>query len=439
MKLRQLKEEFTVDQEGGIENLKIAVVGGSAQSTPHLFLYLGTQPLLQQLHFVLIARDRVKAEGVASAARNLLRSEMITVDVAGISGKEIEAALAGAEVVLIQARFGGYAGRHFDETFPVKFGLCGDEGLGIGGLSAAWRGWPALRTLLGLIRHNCATAKILLLSSPTSIFVRAATMVFPELPVLGICELPWTTLKQICELLRISPHAIRFDYAGINHLGWFYDIHLGSRDLVHEYCNILRDEQGFPTAERIQKCSGVPLKYLRLHYEATDVLQEQRNQKQSRAQVLQELGSLAFASYVASDCNVVLGRLKQRPAPWYEHCVGPLIRAFTGERITTPFFLSARGSQFDAEPTVSDVFEIPCRYERGSWSRIKPSGPVPPHIAETLGSFVEYERIAADAVIGRDLSLLEKAIRTHPWTRNHSAVSDIRREIGGQTFTIFGS
>ena len=170
--------------------------------------------------------------------------------------------------------------------------------------------------------------------------------------VLGVCELPWTTLKQICELLGISPHAISFDYAGINHVGWFYDIHLGSRDLVHEYCNLLGDEQGFPTAERIQKCSGVPLKYLRLHYEATDVLQEQRNQKQSRAQVLQELSSLAFPSYVAGDCNVVLGRLKQRPAPWYEHCVGPLIRAFTGERITTPFFLSARRSQIDAEPTV---------------------------------------------------------------------------------------
>ena len=163
------------------------------------------------------------------------------------------------------------------KLFRVKFGLCGDEGLGVGGLSAAWRVWPPMRTLLGLIRDNCGAAKILMLSSPVSILVRAASVIFPELCVLGVCELPWTTLKQICELLRIVADAISFDYAGINHVGWFYGIHLGSRDLLLEYCNVLGHEQGFPTAERIQKSSGVPLKYLRLHYDAAEVLKEQRN------------------------------------------------------------------------------------------------------------------------------------------------------------------
>ena len=356
-----------------------------------------------------------------------------------MSVEEVGPALAGAEVVLIQARFGGNAGRHFDETFPIKFGLCGDEGLGVGGLSAAWRVWPPMRTLLGLIRDNCGAAKILMLSSPVSILVRAARVVFPELCVLGVCELPWTTLQQICELLRISPNAISFDYAGINHVGWFYGIHLGSRDLVHEYCNVLGHEQGFPTAERIQKCSGVPLKYLRLHYEAAEVLKEQRKWKQSRAQVLQELSFLAFPAYASGDCNAVLDMLGRRPAPWYEHCVGPLIRGFIGERVSAPFFLSARRSEFDSEWTESDIFEIPCRYEGGSWSRIRPAGPVPLHIAEALRSFVEYERIAAAAVIGRDLSLLEKAIRTHPWTGNPSVVWHIQREIAGQISAAFGA
>jgi 6-phospho-beta-glucosidase len=366
---------------------------------------------------------------------------MVTVEVAGMSAEKIGAALAGAEVVLIQARFGGYAGRHFDETFPIKFGLCGDEGLGVGGLSAAWRVWPAMRTLLGLIRDNCGAAKILMLSSPVSILVRAASVIFPELCVLGVCELPWTTLLQICELLRVAPDAISFDYAGINHVGWFYGIHLGSLDLLLEYCNVLGHQQGFPTAERIQKSSGVPLKYLRLHYDAAEVLKEQQKQKQSRAQVLQDLSSLAFASYAAGDSNAVLDTLRRRPAPWYEHCVGPLIRTLAGERIGTPFFLSARGSEFDNEWSETDIFEIPCRYEGGSWRRIKPAGPVPLHIAETLRSFVEYERIAVAAVIGRDSSLLEIAIRTHPWTidHSHSVVGHIQQEITGQTSAIFGA
>jgi 6-phospho-beta-glucosidase len=296
-----------------------------------------------------------------------------------------------------------------------------------------------MRTLLGLIRDNCGAAKILMLSSPVSILVRAANVIFPELCVLGVCELPWTTLKQICEFLRISANAISFDYAGINHVGWFYGIHSGSRDLVHEYCNLLGQEQGFPTAEQVQKCLAVPLKYLRLHYEAAEVLKEQRKRKQSRAQELQELSSLAFAAYAAGDSDAVLDTLKRRPAPWYEHCVGPLICALAGERISTPFFLSARRSEFDNEWMETDIFEIPCRYESGSWSMIKPTAPAPLQIAETLRAFVEYERIAAAAVIERDLSLLEKAIRRHPWTRNHNVVCQIQREIREQTFATFGA
>jgi 6-phospho-beta-glucosidase len=364
---------------------------------------------------------------------------MVTIDTAGMSLDEIGPALTGADLVLIQVRFAGLAGRHFDETFPLEAGLCGDEGLGVGGLSAAWRVWPPMKTLLELIRDHCASATIVMLSSPVSLLVRAANVVFPELCVLGVCELPWTTLKQIGELLKISPEAISFDYAGINHLGWFYGVHLGSRDLVDEYCEALGDQQGFPTAEHIRKCSGIPLKYLRLHYEPAAVLEEQRKRRQSRAQALQELSSSALYTYVAGDWNTVLETLERRPAPWYEHCLGPLILAVAGDRITVPFFLSARSLEFDNEPEDMDIFEIPCRYEGGAWSRVSPTGPVPRHIEETLRSFVEYERIAAAAVVGRDLSLLESAIRTHPWTNDHRVVGYIQREIEGQTSATFGA
>ena len=144
-----------------------------------------------------------------------------------------------------------------------------------------------------------------------------------------------------------------------------------------------------------------------------------------------------FPSYAAGDHNDVLDTLERRPAPWYEHCVGPLIRALAGERISTPFFLSARRSGFNNEWTETVLRD---RLQIRTWlmEPIKPTGPAPLHIAETLRSFVEYERIAAAAVIGRDLSLLEKAIGMHPWTGDHSVVWHIQREIKGQTSATFG-
>src|SRR4051812_811323 len=88
-------------------------------------------------------------------------------------------ALAGSHAVLIQIRPGGYAGRQFDETFPLSRGVPGDEGLGPGGLSAAWRGWPVIREVLACVRAVAPNACTILLTSPGSLLIRLAAGEFP--------------------------------------------------------------------------------------------------------------------------------------------------------------------------------------------------------------------------------------------------------------------
>src|SRR5215204_2663729 len=170
--------------------MKVVILGGSAQSTPTLFAYLSGIEGLPKVHFTLLGRNKTNLAAVVRSARLLIKDASLSVDYSGIQSRELDTALNGADVVLLQIRVGGYAGRDFDESFPLKYGVCGDEGLGPGGLSAGWRAWPEIQPLLQRVSVVAPQALLLILSSPVGILVRSARQMFPQLKEAGICELP---------------------------------------------------------------------------------------------------------------------------------------------------------------------------------------------------------------------------------------------------------
>jgi alpha-galactosidase/6-phospho-beta-glucosidase family protein len=58
--------------------------------------------------------------------------------------------------------------------------FAGDEGLGPGGLSAAWRAWPEIKRLMSEIRQHAPQAFVLLLTSPVGLLARVSINEFPE-------------------------------------------------------------------------------------------------------------------------------------------------------------------------------------------------------------------------------------------------------------------
>ena len=209
--------------------MKLVIFGGSAQSTPALIDYFSRQSSLPSLDVSLVSPASSRLQAVERAAR-ISEAAPISIGTSTMSTNAISRVLDGADFVLVQIRPGGDKGRHFDETFPLEFDVCGDEGLGPGGLSAAWRTWPYLEQIFHLIDAKCPDAQIVLLSSPVSLLTRLVNRTFPQLHVFGICELPWTTLQEICESVEIDPSDLSYDYLGINHIGWFYRLEAGSRN-----------------------------------------------------------------------------------------------------------------------------------------------------------------------------------------------------------------
>jgi 6-phospho-beta-glucosidase len=406
--------------------MKVVIVGGSALSTPSLWSYLSRHT--EGMRVVLLGRDPGRLQAVCRACRLLGGNGSSTVEYRALNDPGAWNGMEDARVFVIQVRNGGYAARDVDETLPLDFGVCGDEGLGPGGLSAGIRNWRAVQPLVRRIAEIAPGAIILVVSSPVGLLVRAASRAFPEQRILGICELPWTTLLDIARALGIPPDSIRFDYAGVNHLGWFYRLEAFGQDILDEYARTRRGENDFPSAALIDACGAVPLPYLKLHYERESTFDGQRRSRRSRGAILAELSAQAFEVYATGAREDIERTLRQRPSPWYPYAIGPFLACMAGQTPHIPFFLSAPGCGVDEfEP--EDVLECAYVADEDHLRRLPLSRPVPQQIKQTLTEFVRYERLAAQVLRTSDPAGIGRALEAHPWTRDLPGRNELARAI----------
>jgi 6-phospho-beta-glucosidase len=238
--------------DGVRDRIRVVIIGGSAPSTPNLLIdsRFGAD---SGVRFVLFGRSTDRLQAVRRAAVLLAPS----LDGAIETTTDLDAALEGAALIVIQIRVGGFAARIHDESFPLTAGVPGDEGLGPGGLAAAWRTWPILREMLAKIAARCPLSRIGLLTAPLGILARCAQDAYPNLQIDGLCELPAVVLRQISEAVN-EPH-LQYDYVGVNHLGWFTRLQAPDGSNMLDIYATTRTENVFPTAALIRRLSAVPV------------------------------------------------------------------------------------------------------------------------------------------------------------------------------------
>jgi len=406
--------------------MKIVIIGGSAFSTPELIRFLNSNKESGRMEVVLSSRSMRRLEAVKRAAM-LAGPGDIQIEVEDIRQNTWPRILEGTDCVLIQIRVGGYDARCFDESFPHKYGVCGDEGLGPGGLSAGWRTWPVIANLLEAIVAFCPQAFVILMTSPLSLLVRASHK-FAALNLVGICELPWTTLQDLSRQVGLPNGSLDADYIGVNHLGWFFNFRSGSDCLNDEIASTIH-EDAFPSRNFLRAHGCFPTRYLRMHYERERVFSEQLSQQTSRAEILAKLQDRAYSAYSHGTETEVAEILKTRRALWYAHAIGPLILALDGKSTAIPFFLSVRNVSCSDLVEADDVVECRHHWVARELVRTPLASSPPQHLAETLLAFVLFERAAAEAIMTRSVRLLIEALSLHPWTQGHPQIRAIANDI----------
>lgn len=134
----------------------------------------------------------------------------------------LEAAIAGADLVLNSTRPGGLAARRIDETLPLEFGLPGQETVGPGGFFFALRSVPEALRVATTMQDLAPDAILLNYTNPSNI-VTQALVDRGGIKVIGLCDQSDEDLLALCHALG-RPARYTFRCNGLNHATWYSDV-----------------------------------------------------------------------------------------------------------------------------------------------------------------------------------------------------------------------
>ncbi len=392
---------------------RLVVIGGSSISTPGLALALRGLKNVDELELVLHGRSKEKLETVARACQIALRDTKATVS----WHHDLDTALRNAELVLIQIRVGGLQGRHFDESFPRRLGLLGEETLGAGGFSNALRTLPIILELAQTIARVSPNARVITLTNPAGLVLQALAR-YSEIQSIAICDIPVQLTQLVYRLLDAIPGSLDVAYYGANHIGWITSVR-ERKDGVERLPDVLDRldlAPGYPISSEWSRALGVlPGSNLRYYYHLEKWLRGP--DEETRAAELIEVQDTMLCRYAALTPESTLSDLKEivalRRPHWYQEIVGPVLSAsLSGE----PERLIIQTVNNDTDPRLPhyQAVEIPASVSSRGVIPESPA-PLPPDCRSLLEQNAAYESFAVEAIVERDRSKALRALVTNPF------------------------
>jgi 6-phospho-beta-glucosidase len=388
--------------------MKVAVVGGGSTYTPELVSGL-TRLSVDEL--VLEDVDPDRREVVGGMARRMLARQ-------GFEGRlevtgDLDAAVEGADFVLIQIRVGGQEARLRDETAPLACGCIGQETTGAGGFAKAIRTVPVILEIAERVRALAAQeAWIVDFTNPVGIVTRA--LLDAGHRAVGLCNVAIGFQRRFADLLAVEPARVVVDQVGLNHLTWVRQVLLDGKDVLP----VLLAEHGDELAEDIElprrvldELGAVPSYYLRYFYAHDAVLREQLD-GEPRAAVVREIEQSLLDLYRDPALDEPPDLLMRRGGAYYSEAALGLIASLTsGDGVVHEVDLRNHGTL--AGLADDDVVEVPARVGRDGAEPL-PQEPLAPELLGLVQHVAAYERLTVRAALSRDPVDARKALLAHP-------------------------
>src|SRR5581483_601203 len=206
--------------------MKIAVVGGGSTYTPELVSGLTR---LDVDEFFLHDIDAERRSVVGEMAQRMLARQGFegSLEVTG----DLDAAVAGADYVLIQIRVGGQETRLHDETAPLACGCIGQETTGAGGFAKAMRTVPVVLEIAERVRELASPdAWIVDFTYPVGIVTRS--LLDAGHRAIGLCNVAIGFQRRFAGWLGVEPPRVVVDQVGLNHLTWVRRVLLDGEDVL---------------------------------------------------------------------------------------------------------------------------------------------------------------------------------------------------------------
>ena len=391
---------------------KVTVVGAGSTYTPELVEgFARRAERLPVDELVLLDIDRERLEVVGGLAGRML-------DRLGWPGRltltgDRDAAIDGADFVLLQLRVGGQAARLVDETLPLKFGVIGQETTGAGGFAKALRTVPVVLELAELTAKRAAKdAWIIDFTNPVGIVTQA--LLDDGHRALGLCNVAITLQRRIAKRFDVAPERVQLEHVGLNHLSWERAIRIDGEDrlraLLDEDAAELAEELRLP-ADMLRWIGAVPSYYLRYYYLTRTVLEEQRN-GHTRAQDVMDIEARLLEMYRDPDLAEKPELLDHRGGAFYSEAAAQLIASLYDGAGDVQVVDVRNGGALPDLPDAA-VVEIPAVIDREGAHPL-PLDPLEPEQRGLVQAVKAYEQLTIQAAKTGDRATAMKALATNP-------------------------
>ena len=418
--------------------MKLAIIGGGGFRVPLLY-----GALLQRRPFDEVVLHDVDAERLERIGQVLNGQAAEHGDRLPFrTTTDLDDALEGADFVFLAIRVGGLEGRTIDEGVPLGQGVLGQETIGAGGICFALRTIPAAVE----VAERAPGAWIINFTNPAGMVTEALQQVVGDRAI-GICDTPSGLCRRVAAVLGGS--ALKFDYFGLNHLGWLKGVHDASGDrlpeLLADDAALERLEEGRVFgAEWLRSLGMVPSEYLYYFYFASETVAALGERPRGAYLVEQQAGFYAATgdtpeqalarwraakderdrTYMAEARDGHEGSSHAEDEPGgYEAEALAVVEAITADAGAVRILNVANRS---ALPFLDEraVVEVPCVV---SASGVRPLavGPVPDHARALVETVKAVERTTIDAALTGSTSLAVKALALHPLVPSVTAAREI--------------
>jgi 6-phospho-beta-glucosidase len=393
--------------------VRIAVVGGGSTYTPELVEGLATRSeRLPVDELALLDPDRDRLDVVGGLARRMLRR----FDWPGslVLTQDREAAIEGADFVIVQLRVGGQAARLVDETLPPTFGTIGQETTGAGGFAKALRTVPIVLELAEMTgRRAAAGAWLIDFTNPVGIVTQA--LLDAGHRAIGLCNVAIGYQRALARMLAVDPGRVTLEHVGLNHLSWVRAVWLDGvdvlPDLLEHDARTLARMAGVPVAI-VRRLRAIPSSYLRYYYQTAHVLEQQRRRGTTRARTVMDIETQLLHLYRDERLAEKPALLADRGGAFYSEAATQLMASLhDGRGDLQVVDVRNDGALPDRSP--DDVVEVTARIDREGAHplRFRPLDVEEHDLVERVKAF---ERLTLEAARTGERSTALRALRANP-------------------------
>lgn len=407
------------------KKLKVVIVGAGSSYTPELIdglsKYRDTLPVGE---IVLEDINKDRLEIMESFIKRYIKHLDFNVKVSSTDNREI--AFRNADFISVQIRVGGNEARIFDEKIPLKYGLIGQETTGAGGMFNAFRTIPVMVEIAKDVEKYCPDAWIVNYSNPTGLVTEALNKA-TNVKVAGLCAGGMRPRWWAAEALEIPEEKIFYDYLGLNHMNFTYNMTVDGRTITDDEFKKIAKHCTVVSQDWINTMKLIPSGYTQYYFHTRERVEQLKSQERSRGESILELEKQIFREYAEPTNDKKPKTLEKRGGGGYSAVAIGIMDAIYNDNGK---WMVVNVANKGTVPFLSDdaVIETACFVSKNGIQPIT-IPEFPQEVVGLISAVKTYETLAVDAALTGNRDTALKALMAHPLVGDYDVAKPLLEEM----------